>query len=61
MTPVSTTAPPQGDPLRDPDLERAMEVVPRGAMALAGTAVLLLLAAWLLMYLLVFLPRGPVS
>jgi hypothetical protein len=31
---------------------------PSGALALAGTAVLLVLAMWLAFYFLVFLPRG---
>jgi hypothetical protein len=35
--------------------------VPRGALALAGIAVGLLLLAWLIIYLLVFLPRGMVG
>ena len=38
-----------------------MRDVPRGAIALAGLTVGLLLLAWLLMYALVFLPRGMVS
>jgi hypothetical protein len=42
-------------------LERIMAEVPRGALALAGLAVGLLAAAWFAIYLLVFLPRGPVS
>jgi hypothetical protein len=46
---------------READLERVMAVVPRGAAAIAGAAVVLILLAWLLMYFLVFLPRGPVN
>lgn len=42
-------------------LEGALEEVPRGALALSGLTVGLLLLAWLLMYALVFLPRGMVS
>lgn len=42
-------------------LEAALEEVPRGALALSGVTVGLLLLAWLLMYALVFLPRGMVS
>jgi hypothetical protein len=61
MTQAGSVAPPQASQPHDPELERAMKAVPQGAIALAGTAVILLLAAWLLMYLLVFLPRGPVS
>lgn len=41
----------------NPDLQQ----VPRGAFALAGTAVGLLMAAWLLIYFFVFLARGPVG
>lgn len=32
--------------------------VPSGAAVLAGTAVFLLLLAWVLIYLMVYLPRG---
>ena len=39
----------------------ALREVPSGAIALGGTAVLLLLIAWLLIYLLVYLPRGMVG
>jgi hypothetical protein len=35
--------------------------VPSGSIALGGTAVLLLLIAWLLINLLVYLPRGMVG
>jgi hypothetical protein len=35
--------------------------VPRGAAALAGIAVLLLLLAWVLIYAAVYLPRGMVG
>jgi len=42
-------------------LERALAETPRGALALAGAAMALLLIAWLAIYLFVFLPRGPVS
>jgi hypothetical protein len=45
----------------EPELDRALAEVPRGAMALGGIAVGLLLIAWLAIYLFVFLPRGPVS
>ncbi|MCW5714493.1 MAG: hypothetical protein KIT43_08295 [Bauldia sp.] len=51
----------EADDVRDADLERVMTVVPRGAAALAGAAVVLILLAWLLIYFLVFLPRGPVN
>ena len=42
-------------------LERVMVDVPRGALALSGLTVGLLLLAWFLMYVFVFLPRGPVG
>ncbi|MGV8838725.1 MAG: hypothetical protein ACWA6X_00325 [Bauldia sp.] len=49
------------DDIREADLERAFKTVPRGAAALAGLGVALILVGWLLVYLLVFLPRGPVN
>ena len=42
-------------------LEAALEHVPRGALAVSGVAVLLLMAGWFLVYLLIFLPRGSVG
>ena len=39
----------------------ALREVPTGAIALGGTAVLLLLIAWVLIYLLIYLPRGMVG
>ena len=39
----------------------ALREVPSGAIALGGTAVLLLPIAWLLIYLFVYLPRGMVG
>jgi hypothetical protein len=38
-----------------------MAEVPRGALALSGLTVGLLLLAWFAMYLFVFLPRGSVG
>lgn len=38
-----------------------LDDVPKGAFALAGAAVGLLLLGWLLVYFLIFLPRGPVG
>ncbi|MDB5570232.1 MAG: hypothetical protein JWN93_1415 [Hyphomicrobiales bacterium] len=46
------------DPAR---LEEALRETPRGAMALAGLTVVLLLVAWFAIYLFVFLPRGQVG
>jgi hypothetical protein len=45
----------------DEALARVMRDVPRGALALSALTVGLLLLAWLLIYSLVFLPRGMVS
>jgi len=54
-----------GDEARPADLDQqqllALREVPSGAIALGGTAVLLLLIAWLLIYLMVYLPRGMVG
>ena len=49
------------DPVTEDDLDRVMRTVPRGAAALAGAAVAIILLAWLFMYFAVFLPRGPVN
>lgn len=46
------------DPELPPDV---LEHVPSGALALAGLSVGLLLLAWFMMYLFVFLPRGQVG
>ena len=46
----------------DPDaLQAALKETPRGAFALAGLTVGLLMAAWLAIYLFVFLPRGSIG
>jgi hypothetical protein len=54
-----------GTETRPVDLDQqqllALREVPSGAIALGGMAVLLLLIAWLLIYLLVYLPRGMVG
>jgi hypothetical protein len=47
--------------ITEADLERVLNDVPRGAFALCGIAVALLVAGWLAIYFAVFLPRGPVS
>jgi hypothetical protein len=47
--------------LDDVALARVMREVPKGAVAISGLAVGLLLIAWFLMYALVFLPRGMVG
>ena len=43
------------------ELQRIIAAGPRGALALAGVAVGMLVAIWLAFFLLVFLPRGPVA
>jgi hypothetical protein len=42
-------------------LEAALRIAPRGAFALAGTTVLLLILIWFLFYFFVFIPRGVVG
>jgi hypothetical protein len=42
-------------------LEAALREAPRGAVAVAGIAVGLLLIGWFAIYLFVFLPRGTVG
>jgi hypothetical protein len=50
-----------GDPEEEKRLEEALKIAPRGAFALAGTALLLLMLAWFFFYFVVFLPRGVVG
>ena len=42
-------------------LEAALEQTPRGAVVVAGIAVVLLLLGWFFAYLFIFLPRGSVG
>ena len=42
-------------------MKRALQEVPRGAVALAGAAVVLLMICWFAIYVFVFLPRGSVG
>ncbi len=42
-------------------LEAVLKEVPRGAFALAGAAVAILVLAYLFLYFVVFLPRGPIG
>ena len=49
------------DPIDEAALAEAMRVVPLGAGVLAGAAVALLVIGYLAIYLLIFLPRGPVG
>jgi hypothetical protein len=45
----------------DAEEQRRLAPLPSGAAALAGAAVFLLLLAWVLIYLMVYLPRGMVG
>jgi hypothetical protein len=49
------------DVIDDAALERVMREAPRGAWALSGLTVGLLLLAWIFVYAFVFLPRGMVG
>ena len=51
----------EDDQVDEEALADAMRTVPLGAGVLAGTAVALLVIGYLAIYLLVFLPRGPVG
>lgn len=58
----ASAAPRRGpDATEDPALELALREVPKGAFALSGLTVGLLMLAWLAIYLFVFLPRGMVG
>ena len=59
--PARPEPPRVGDAFDDAALERVMREVPRGALALSGLTVGLLLLAWFLMYAWVFVPRGMVG
>jgi hypothetical protein len=52
---------PDEDGLREEALRDALRQTPRGAFALAGLTVGLLMLAWFAIYLFVFLPRGSVG
>jgi hypothetical protein len=43
------------------ELDKVVAMGPRGAVAVAGLAVTVLLAIWFAFYLFVFLPRGAVG
>jgi hypothetical protein len=55
------TRPSEAPAQLSPQQLQALRQVPGGALALSATAVLLLLVAWLLIYLLLYLPRGMVG
>ena len=43
------------------EIDAFMDEVPKGALALAGIAVLLLLSGWFFVYFAIFIPRGTVG
>lgn len=49
------------DGLSQQAVDDALRQTPKGAFALAGLTVGLLMAAWLAIYIFVFLPRGTVG
>jgi len=49
------------DGLTDDAVKEALRETPKGALALAGLTVGLLMLAWVAIYVFVFLPRGPVG
>ena len=53
--------PQDDDGLSQDQVDRALREMPKGAFALAGLTVGLLIAAWVAIYLFVFLPRGSVG
>jgi hypothetical protein len=56
-----STENPYDDQVDQAALAEVMRVVPLGAGVVAGTAVALLVIGYLAIYLLIFLPRGPVG
>ena len=61
QTSASDVPPEIPDQVDEAALAEVMRVVPLGAGVVAGTAVALLVLGYLAIYLLVFLPRGPVG
>jgi hypothetical protein len=60
--PSATDAPSDAaDEVNEAALAQVMRIVPLGAGVLAGAAVALLVLGYLAIYLLIFLPRGPVG
>jgi hypothetical protein len=55
------TPPPEPPSTLDQAQLEALRQVPAGAAALSSVAVLLLLAAWLLIYFLIYRPRGMIG
>jgi hypothetical protein len=59
--PAPPTPPPETPPPLDQGQLEALRRGPAGAAALSSVAVLLLLVAWLLIYALIYLPRGMIG
>ena len=58
---TTDSSPEAGDGIDEAALASVMRSVPLGAAVLAGSMVALLVIGYLLIYLLVFLPRGSVG
>jgi hypothetical protein len=54
----SSLSPSGAEEARDADIEALVESGPRGAIALAGIATILVVAIWFAFYLFVFTPRA---
>jgi hypothetical protein len=61
MNPPSSDNSDVTDDVDETALQRVMGLVPLGAAVLAGSAVALLVVGYLLIYILVFIPRGAVG
>ncbi len=49
------------DPAFGAEIDAVMNDVPKGALAISGIAVLLLLCGWFYVYFFIFVPRGAVG
>lgn len=52
---------PSGTPQEDAEVDAIVHRGPRGALAVAGVAVAIVIAMWFLFYFVVFLPRGVIQ
>jgi Cytochrome c oxidase subunit IIa family len=52
---------PGDDDVAQGELDAVMGEVPKGALALVGVAILLLLTGWFFVYFAIFIPRGSVG
>jgi hypothetical protein len=58
---TSPSSAPEGSDAEDVEVHRIVQSGPRGAIAVAGFAVALVVLMWLAFYFLVFVPRAPLS